>query len=519
MTIAPAFQDRGTSAANRYVLAVLVALAALLFRQALALWLGANYPYLTVSAAVVFSGWYCGVGPSIVTTLITLVGVWYWFIPSYGSFALVNPQAQVVGMIVFLGLSGFIIALGEANRRSKKTLARSEFRFRRLIESNIIPMLCTNEERITEANDAFLKLVGYTRDDLNKGAMDWVKMTPSEYFPNDKRAISQIELMGFCTPFEKEYIRKDGRRVSILLGSTILRPSPLETLCFVLDLSDRKQAETELHKAHIELEHKVVERTQELAKTIATLETEVQVRKKTEEELRQLSVRLLRSQDEERRRVARDLHDSTGQTLAALKMALASLGRLVASVPGSRNLLDDLTQLADQALQEIRTTSHLLHPPLLEEVGFRCAAQWYVDGFSKRSGVETKLELSNVRLTKDTELVLYRVLQESLTNVLRHSGSKSVDVSLRSDDQNAVMTIRDYGRGLPSEILKSFHATGTGVGVGLGGMKERVGELGGELRVECEGRGTCVTATVPQTTMMKSVRDADREASRAVPVA
>jgi PAS domain S-box-containing protein len=517
MTISHTFQVRSQPTAIRYALAVLAALVALLLREMPSLWFGANYHYLTVSAAVVFSSWYCGVGPSVVTTLITWLGTWYWFVPTVGSFALINPKAQVAGMVVFLFLSGFIIALGEANRRTKAILERSEFRFRRLIESNIIPVVCTNMERITEANDTFLNMVGYSRDDLDRGAISWESMTPSEYAPKDEHAVLQLQLTGSCTPFEKEYIRKDGSRVPILLGGATLNPSPLETLCFVVDLSDLKRAEAELRKAHHGLEYKVEERTQDLAKIVMTLESEVQVREKTEVQLRELSARLLRLQDEERRRVARDLHDSTGQTLTALKITLASLETLVACVPKAPSLLHDLNALADQALQEIRTTSYLLHPPLLDEAGFSSAARWYVEGFSKRSGIKTNVELPTLHLTKDAELVFFRVLQESLTNVLRHSESENVDIRSYSDDQNAVVSIRDYGRGIPSETLKRFNEAGTGIGVGLGGMRQRVAELSGQLRVECDGKGTCVTATVPLTKPEKVTRHHYREVAQAAP--
>jgi signal transduction histidine kinase len=203
-----------------------------------------------------------------------------------------------------------------------------------------------------------------------------------------------------------------------------------------------------------------------------------------------------------------------------LKLALASLGTLVASVPKAPEQLNVLNGLADQALQEIRTTSYVLHPPMLDEAGFSSAAQWYVDGFTQRSGIKAHLELSPApRLTKAAELVLFRVLQESLTNVLRHSGSDVVDIRLHSDDQNAVMSIRDYGRGIPSEKLDSFHQTGAGVGVGLGGMKERVAELGGHLRVECGGKGTCVTATVPLTMPEKASRQPNRGHGHTAPAA
>jgi two-component system, NarL family, sensor kinase len=184
--------------------------------------------------------------------------------------------------------------------------------------------------------------------------------------------------------------------------------------------------------------------------------------------------------------------------MVAVKMALASLTDLVSEVSKAPALLNDLEALADQALQEIRTTSHLLHPPMLDEVGFSSAAQWYMDEFSKRSGLKTSLELAaRPRLTKDEELVFFRILQESLTNVLRHSGSAAVDICLSSDKEDAILTIRDYGKGLPPETLHSFRETAAGVGVGLGGMKQRVRELGGHLRVESDGSGTCVTATLP----------------------
>ena len=510
MAIPLAFQVRNKPIVQRYALAVLVALIALLLRQILSPWLGTDNAYHTLWGAVVFSAWYCGVGPSVVTTLLGLAGVWYWFLPPSQSFMLQHRRTDVSGMVTFLAISGFVIALGETNRRSNARSERSEFRFRRLIESNIIPVICGTKERIIEANDVFLNMIGYSRDDLVAGRLDWTKMTPPEHLPKDTHALEQLGTQGFCTPLEKEYIQRDGSRVPILVGATALNSSQ-EWLAFVLDLSDLKRVEAELHKSHEELEQKVEERTQALTASLATLESEVEVRRKTEEQLRVLSARLLRTQDEERRRIARDLHDSTGQTLTALKMTLASLANLVASVPHASDVLSDMETLADQALQEIRTTSHLLHPPLLDEVGFSSAAEWYVEEFTKRSGIKTSLELSATpRLTKGAQLVLFRVLQESLTNVIRHSGSPTADIKLCSDDENAILSVRDSGKGIPSEKLTSFHETGAGVGVGLGGMKERVRELGGRLKIVSDSTGTCVTATLPLPKAEQSTHDQAR---------
>jgi PAS domain S-box-containing protein len=520
MAIPLRFQVRSRPIAMRYASGVLAALVALLLRQMLSPWLGTDSPYHTLWAAVVFSAWYCGVGPSVVTTLISFLGVWYWFLPPSQSFMLQHRRTDVSGMVTFLALSGFIIALGEATRRSNARSERSEFRFRRLIESNIIPVICGTKERIIEANDVFLNMIGYSRDDLVAGRLDWTKMTPPEHLPKDTHALEQLGTQGFCTPFEKEYIQRDGSRVPILVGATALNSSSQEWLAFVLDLSDLKRVEAELHKSHHELEQKVEERTQALTASLATLESEVEVRRKTEEQLRVLTARLLSLQDEERRHIARDLHDSTGQTLAALKMTLHSLASLIAGVPKAPNLLSELNALADQALQEIRTTSHLLYPPLLDEVGFSSAAQWYVDEFMKRSGIKTSLELSATpRLTKGAQLVFFRVLQESLTNVIRHSGSTTVDIGLCSDDENAVLSVRDYGRGIPSEKLNNFHETGAGVGVGLGGMKQRVRELGGHLRIVSNGIGTCVTATLPLSKAEQSTHDQGQASGKAAPAA
>jgi signal transduction histidine kinase len=257
-------------------------------------------------------------------------------------------------------------------------------------------------------------------------------------------------------------------------------------------------AEADLKEANDELELKVEERTRDLANSLDNLRAEIKVRGQKEEQLRELSARLIRLQDEERRRVARDLHDSTGQTLAAIKLTLAAFGKLIPEDPKTAELLCDLETLTDQAIHEIRTTSHLLHPPLLDEVGFASAARWYVDGFAKRSGIKATLALDGVRpLPKACELVFFRILQESLTNVLRHSGSSSVEIGLESDAENTILCVKDHGTGIPAEKLHAFRETGAGVGVGLGGMKQRVRELGGELYIDSDPTGTCVKASLP----------------------
>jgi len=215
--------------------------------------------------------------------------------------------------------------------------------------------------------------------------------------------------------------------------------------------------------------------------------------------LRNLSQRLLKVQDDERRRVARDLHDSTGQTLAALKMSLVVLEKNLEQNRPTSGVLSEIAALADQALQEIRTTSYLLHPPLLDEAGFTSAAQWYVDGFAKRSGIKVRLEFESQReqLSITTETALFRVLQESLTNVHRHSGASEVSIRFQHQAETVVLEIRDDGHGIPAELLSRLCEPASEIGVGLAGMRERLNELNGKLEIESDAHGTSVRATVP----------------------
>ena len=215
--------------------------------------------------------------------------------------------------------------------------------------------------------------------------------------------------------------------------------------------------------------------------------------------LERLSQRLLTLQDEERRKIARDLHDVTGQTLAALKMAVAELERRLGQDLNTAVVLREIDALAEQALQEIRTTSYLLHPPLLDEMGFNAAAEWYVEGFAKRSGISAKLdfETESKRLPIQVETALFRVLQESLTNVHRYSGSTEVKIRFQCEAENAVLEIADRGCGIPAELLQQIEDGCAGTGVGLAGMRERLRELNGKLEISSGRFGTSLRAIVP----------------------
>jgi PAS domain S-box-containing protein len=228
---------------------------------------------------------------------------------------------------------------------------------------------------------------------------------------------------------------------------------------------------------------------------------DVTQRKRAEEDLRRVSAEMLRLQDEERRRIGRDLHDSTGQSLAALEIELAQLERERQKLsPHGREQLEHCMRLARQCSTEIRTASYLLHPPLLDELGLSSALRWLADGLRARSGLELRLELPDAvpGVAPEEELALFRVTQEALTNVQRHSSSPWVAIRLRPEITSIVLEIEDAGPGIPAGQTSDPESSGRFAGVGVAGMRERIRPLGGTFTVEqTAGGGTLVRACIP----------------------
>jgi signal transduction histidine kinase len=225
------------------------------------------------------------------------------------------------------------------------------------------------------------------------------------------------------------------------------------------------------------------------------LHVEFRERTEAENQLRKLSIQLMRVQDEERRRFARELHDGVGQTLAAAKMLV------VEPLPGqpASPQTADLAALLDEAISQTRTISYLFHPPLLDEIGFSSAAKWLIEGFAQRTGlaVSSQIQQPSQRLPRGLEITLYRVLQEALNNVHRHSKSSSVEVVVLIDSQCVTLRVKDDGKGIPSETLEAFEQNQAQGGVGLLSMKERVREQSGEIKIGSQREGTEIIVTIP----------------------
>jgi signal transduction histidine kinase len=225
------------------------------------------------------------------------------------------------------------------------------------------------------------------------------------------------------------------------------------------------------------------------------LNQELKARQQAEESLRRLNTGLWEMQDAERRKISRELHDSLGQYLSGVKMNLEVVSK---SLPPNA-LLTECVAILDESISETRTMSHLLHPPLLDEIGFASAARWYVEGFSQRSGIQVSLALPEKlkRLPGSVELALFRVLQESLTNIHRHSHSASADISVSLRAEEIKLWVRDKGKGLAPDVLEGFQSNTSHVGVGLAGLRERLRELGGRLEVRSASSGTSIIASLP----------------------
>jgi PAS domain S-box-containing protein len=283
----------------------------------------------------------------------------------------------------------------------------------------------------------------------------------------------------FCPVFDRE------GKVELVAGST-------------RDITERKHAEAALRQSQerlLELANSLEVQVHARTRELETRTNDVLVQS---EQLRELSIRLMTTQDEERRRLARDLHDSAGQIVAAISMNLNQIAAKTGDDASSvRALVQEAVTLTRELDREIRTTSYLLHPPLLDELGLRAALSWYVEGLQQRSAIQIDLAIDEFdRLPRELELTIFRVVQECLSNIHRHSGSKTAHIRIAHDPAGFLIEVRDAGQGLSAEKLAAIRTHATGVG--LRGMRERVRPYAGQVRINSQERqGTAITITLP----------------------
>jgi PAS domain S-box-containing protein len=354
---------------------------------------------------------------------------------------------------------------------------------------------------ITSWNSGAERLFGYT-------AKEAVGQPISMIIPHDRRdeettILARLSQGERIDHFDTIRLRKDGTKLEISLtispvvdaAGNIIGASKIAR-----DISARKRIERELHESEQRfrtladaLDTQIQFRTQELRRRNAEILQQ-------SDQLRDLSGRLMSAQDEERRRIARDLHDSAGQNLAALAMTLARIedeakrdpAHLSQTVKDAQDLIEGLTK-------EIRTTSYLLHPPMLDEIGLPSALGWYVEGLEQRSGLRIELNIPADfgRLAPEVELAIFRLVQECLTNIHRHSGSKTAVIRITREPDKIYAEVQDHGKGMSPERFAEVQSQGAGVGVGIRGMRERVRQAHGELAVDSNALGTTITAIFP----------------------
>jgi signal transduction histidine kinase len=306
------------------------------------------------------------------------------------------------------------------------------------------------------------------------------------------RVWPQAILMGEVEPRLPELALITGAAIGMLLSLTLI-------LAWTAYCKSQ-----ELARARDQMEFRVHQRTSELNSLNVTLEAEVHERREAEQSLRDLSGRLLRVKDEEQRRIARELHDGTAQLVGALAINLERLLEVVAHGESSkaRTLLAQSADLAERATADLRTISHLLHPPILDDLGLDGALPWYTDGFSSRSGIIVNLHIEPElgRFSREVELTLFRVLQEALTNIYRHSGSPTAAITVLRGETEVTLQISDRGRGIPSEIIGSVGNSRARVGIGIAGMRERVRQMKGTLEIRTSGHGSSIKVVLPIVT-------------------
>jgi PAS domain S-box-containing protein len=364
-------------------------------------------------------------------------------------------------------------------------LAEREDRLRRFYESPMLGVFYWNiNGAIVDANDKFLEMVGYTRKELLGGKVDWASMTPEEYRHLDEQSLIELKTKGVNkAPFEKEYVRKDGSRMPIMIAGAMIDEARFNGVAFVLDITERKLAEESIRRSRDELEMRVQERTSELAKANKTLQ--------------ELSARLLSAQEDERKRIAGELHDTIGSLLNGVKF------KIDRALQGIRNgstvteeSLSSVIPVIQEGIEECRRMQQDLRPSILDDLGLLATLSWFCRRYQTiYSGINVELQqtLEETDISDALKIVIFRVTQEGMNNIAKHSKADLVRLSLQKTGGRIELALKDNGQGF--DLNKVLASESTKRGLGLTSMRERTELSGGSFDIESTmGKGTTIRA-------------------------
>ena len=350
------------------------------------------------------------------------------------------------------------------------------------------------------SNDAFMHMSGYSRDEISSGTISWRDLTPEEWVDRSSHAMEELLGTGRIKPYEKEYLRKDGTRFWGLFAAS--RLSENEAVEYVLDITPRKIAEENLRRANDELEERVVERTRQLAHAIAALQKEMSEHVESEAQRGELLKKLVTTQEDERSRIARDIHDQLGQRVTALRLQLASLIEATADETSAVRHLKLLQEMAERLDAEVGFLAWELRPAALDDLGFPEAAKAFLDEWSLHYSIPAELHIAgrvDRRLKAEVETHLYRIMQEALNNITKHAEATEVNVLLKADGDDISFIVEDNGKGFDTSSLPDPNRSTSGLG--LLGMRERALLIGGDVEIESSpGSGTTIFVRIPGET-------------------